>query len=102
MNDWISVNKDEKHITREREKARNLKKSQWWFNQIEKGICHYCGQKVGAEQLTLDHIVPVAREGKSNKGNCVPCCDACNKDKSLLTPAEIILNRLKQEQEEKE
>ncbi len=39
----------------------------------------------------MDHVVPVARGGRSTKGNVVPCCKSCNRKKKCLTPAEQIL-----------
>ena len=42
----------------------------------------------------MDHVVPVARGGRSVKGNVVPACRACNRGKSFLTPAEQILAAL--------
>ncbi len=94
MSDWVEMNKDKRHVAREREKARKLRKSQWWKNELAKGICHYCGKKFPPEELTMDHIVPVARGGKSVKGNVVPCCKNCNNEKKYLTPAEILLKKL--------
>ena len=91
MTEWADIRKDERHVAREREKARALRKSAWWLRQVQAGVCHYCGRKVGAEALTMDHVVPVARGGTSTKGNVVPACDACNKTKRCLTPAEQIL-----------
>ncbi|MDD2455662.1 MAG: HNH endonuclease [Kiritimatiellae bacterium] len=96
MNEWVDVRKDERHVERERAAARQLRKSAWWQRQIAAGVCHYCGRKVGAAALTLDHVVPVARGGRSNKGNVVPACDACNKSKGVLTQAERILSELEQ------
>ena len=37
MSDWIPINKDNAHIAREKERARTLKKSQWWKNRIAAG-----------------------------------------------------------------
>ncbi len=51
--DWTSE-PDEEDIRREREKARELRRSNWWQNRIAAGLCHYCGAKVGARELTLD------------------------------------------------
>ena len=59
-----------------------------------KGECHYCHRLVGAENLTLDHVIPVARGGKSTRGNCVPSCQDCNAKKKAYTPAEQILAKL--------
>lgn len=95
--DWIDIRKDESHIARERAKARELKKSAWWQALLQKGICHYCGRKFPPDELTMDHLVPVARGGKSTRGNIVPCCRACNADKKYYTPAELIMRQLEAE-----
>ena len=96
--DWIDIRKDEAHIARERARARELKKSAWWQALLQKGICHYCGRKFPPGELTMDHLVPVARGGKSTRGNIVPCCHACNADKKYYTPAELILKQLESEE----
>ena len=69
---------DPKRIKKEREKAQKLKKSSWWQNRIREGICHYCQGKFPPKELTMDHIVPIARGGSSTQGNVVPSCRACN------------------------
>jgi 5-methylcytosine-specific restriction enzyme A len=79
---------DEATIRREREKARALRKQGWWKNRISKGVCHYCEKNVPPKELTLDHLVPVARGGRSTKGNCVPACKDCNNRKKDLLPME--------------
>lgn len=94
MEDWLDLHPDPAHVRREREKARELRRTPWWRAQIAKGVCHYCGQHVGPENLTLDHVVPVARGGRSTRGNCVPCCRDCNAKKKAYTPAEQILAQL--------
>lgn len=96
MSEWIDIKKDERHVAREREKARALRKSLWWQQQLQAGVCHYCGRRVGAGALTMDHVVPVARGGTSTKGNVVPACTDCNQRKNCLTPAERILAELEQ------
>jgi 5-methylcytosine-specific restriction endonuclease McrA len=97
MDDWIEIDRDDKHVAREKKKARELRKSQWWQQQLQKGICHYCGKHFKAEELTMDHVLPIVRGGKSTKGNIVPCCKQCNNDKKYLTPAEMILKRMEDE-----
>jgi 5-methylcytosine-specific restriction endonuclease McrA len=97
MSDWIEIKKDLKHVSRERAKAKALRKGEWWKQQLAKGTCHYCGQAFPPEKLTMDHILPVVRGGKSVKGNCVPCCKECNRDKKYLTPAEMILRELEKD-----
>ena len=75
----------------EKAKARKLRKSQWWLQKVQEGICHYCGGKFKPDEITMDHIVPISRGGKSSKGNIVAACKTCNSKKKYYTPAEIIL-----------
>ena len=79
MEPFLEVTEEDER--REREKARELRQSRWWKNRIATGICYYCGMKVAPKELTLDHLVPVSRGGKSTKTNCVPACKSCNKDR---------------------
>lgn len=81
----------EENFRIEKAKARKLRKSQWWLQKIQEGVCHYCGGKFTPEEITMDHIVPVSRGGKSAKGNIVAACKPCNSKKKYYTPAEIIL-----------
>ena len=94
MDDWIEIQRDEAHIKRERAKARELRKTPYFQELFRKGICHYCGEKFPQSELTLDHIVPVARGGRSTRGNMAVCCRQCNMEKKYLTPAEMILREL--------
>ena len=83
-----------RHTRLERERAKKLRKTPWWKTLIQKGICHYCQKDVGGDQLTMDHLVPLARGGKSTRGNVVPACQTCNRDKNLKTPVESLLDQL--------
>lgn len=86
--DPYAFNLDEADIKKERYKARELRRSQWWKRRCAKGVCHYCRHPFPSGELTMDHIVPVARGGKSTKGNLVPCCKECNNNKKQLLPME--------------
>ncbi|TRO83259.1 HNH endonuclease [Desulfuromonas acetexigens] len=86
MEPFLEVTEEDER--REREKARELRQSRWWKNRIATGICYYCGMKVAPKELTLDHLVPVSRGGKSTKTNCVPACKSCNNKKKNLLPME--------------
>lgn len=81
---------DDKDISREKSKARDLRHSQWWKRQCDKGICHYCRKPVKPAELTMDHVVPLSRGGKSTKGNVVPACKDCNTKKRKLLPLEWV------------
>ncbi len=100
MADWIDIKKDKAHIAREKTKAQKIRKSQWWLNEIGRGICHYCQNEFDPKELTMDHIVPLSRGGKSTKGNIVPCCKKCNSEKKYLTPVEIKLSELNQKKQD--
>ncbi|MFW5908905.1 MAG: HNH endonuclease [Desulfosalsimonas sp.] len=51
----------EEEIRKEKEKARQLRATQWWKRKCAKGVCYYCGRRVSAKELTMDHIVPISR-----------------------------------------
>jgi 5-methylcytosine-specific restriction protein A len=79
---------DESFIKKERDKARKIRSSQWWKRKRSLGICNYCNNCFLPKELTMDHIVPLARGGKSEKFNLVPCCKECNTKKKQLLPIE--------------
>lgn len=88
MADYFITDITEQEIRRERDKGRDLRRSRWWQNRLAKGICHFCGGTFPPDQLTMDHLVPVARGGKSTHGNVVPACQGCNSRKKYLLPIE--------------
>lgn len=55
--------------------------------------CTYCGNE---NTLTIDHILPVSRGGKSNFENCVAACKECNARKNNRTPFEAKMYLKKQ------
>lgn len=93
MENWYQ-SAPEAHKKKQRQKARELRTSQWWKLKLAEGLCHYCGQNFAPDELTMDHKVPVARGGCSNKGNVVTSCKPCNTAKKHLTPAEQILSQM--------
>ena len=86
--DHLFAGVDDSVIRKEKAKARELRKSSWWKNKIAQGICHYCGRQSLPGELTMDHIVPLARGGRSTKGNLVATCKECNNKKKTLLPLE--------------
>ncbi|MGB5987597.1 MAG: HNH endonuclease [Desulfobacterales bacterium] len=86
--DPFALDPDGHHLNRERAKARELRTSQWWKRQCARGRCHYCHRSTPAGALTMDHIVPLVRGGRTTKGNVVPACKACNSAKKHLLPME--------------
>jgi len=88
------VGESPEYIKKERNKARELKKSQWWKQRLGNGECYYCGQKFSKGDLSMDHLVPLARGGRTSKSNCVVSCKPCNHNKKHQIPAEMILEDL--------
>lgn len=50
--------------------------------------CQYCGCQPGTNNLTLDHVVPSSRGGKSCWTNVATACEPCNHRKANRTPKE--------------
>lgn len=79
---------EEEQIRREKDKARRLRQTAWWLRKVQSGVCYYCHREVGRIRLTMDHVVPLSRGGKSTKGNIVAACKECNNKKKYLLPIE--------------
>lgn len=79
--DYLVIQTDPDDIERERRKAKELKRSTWWKNRVGNGTCHYCGQRFPPKDLTMDHLIPLVRGGKTTHANCVPACMECNRNK---------------------
>lgn len=87
MNGFI-VDVSLQFLKREKEKARVLKKSRWWQRKIAEGKCYYCSKVFHPSVLTMDHVVPIIRGGRSVRGNIVPACKDCNSKKKYMLPIE--------------
>lgn len=79
---------DDKTLRREKARARELRQSRWWKEKIAAGLCYYCGAKKERDELTMDHLVPLARGGRSTRDNLVCACRQCNSRKKTMLPME--------------
>jgi 5-methylcytosine-specific restriction endonuclease McrA len=86
--DIYFVPADEEHVRREKAAAYTLRHSAWWKNIRGRGQCYYCKQIVHPHELTMDHIVPIIRGGRTTRHNVVACCKNCNSKKKYLLPIE--------------
>ncbi|MBM3194337.1 MAG: HNH endonuclease [Chlamydiae bacterium] len=58
--------------------------------------CQYCQKRLGKSNITIDHVVPKCRGGKTTWKNCVVCCKTCNRNKGAKLPQEVNMQLLKQ------
>jgi 5-methylcytosine-specific restriction endonuclease McrA len=62
----------------------------------DKYTCQYCGAQPGPAELTIDHILPKSKGGKSEWTNCVLACLECNARKADRTPQQAGITLRKQ------
>ena len=55
--------------------------------------CAYCGK--AEKSLTLDHVIPRSKGGKTEWENCVACCKKCNHHKGAKTPREARMHLIR-------
>jgi len=53
MDPFTSV--PEEDVRKEKQKARELRKTQWWKRKCAEGRCYYCGRDFKPSELTMDH-----------------------------------------------
>jgi 5-methylcytosine-specific restriction endonuclease McrA len=53
----------------------------------DRHTCQYCSEKLHPKLLTLDHVVPVSKNGPTTWTNVVTACRSCNQRKGNRTPA---------------
>ncbi len=54
----------------------------------DRNTCQFCGRGLPSSELTLDHVMPRSRGGRSSWENLVACCYQCNNHKGDRTPEE--------------
>ena len=48
---------------------------------VEDPYCYYCGCRLGLDDSTLDHTIPLSKGGTNEWSNLVLACYECNQDK---------------------
>lgn len=64
------------------------------FNR-DNWTCQYCGVKLTARDIQVEHIMPASRGGPNSWLNCVAACKNCNKRKANMTPEEAGMQLLR-------
>jgi len=72
-----------KGVTRKRKNARKKKKRMIENRGI---ICEYCKEAFRAEDLTVDHYIPISKGGNSTLVNLKLACEPCNTAKGDMMP----------------
>jgi 5-methylcytosine-specific restriction endonuclease McrA len=60
----------------------------------DRNICAYCGGHFHEEELTREHIIPFAQNGRDHWMNVVTACRACNHRKANRTPEQARMDLL--------
>jgi 5-methylcytosine-specific restriction endonuclease McrA len=55
----------------------------------DNNTCQYCNKRPGSEELTIDHVIPKSRGGKTTWENCVLACVSCNSIKGSFLLHEV-------------
>src|SRR5437762_4431362 len=55
----------------------------------DRNTCQFCGSIFASSELTLDHVVPRSRGGRSSWENLVACCYRCNNSKGEIGRAHV-------------
>ena len=74
-------------------KSRRIQYSQSVREMIYKkadGRCELCGRKILYNDMTLDHIMPLAMGGEDAESNLQCTCKACNEFKGRILPDDFI------------
>ena len=58
--------------------------------------CQYCGVKCRQQSITLDHVVPRSKGGKTVWTNVVAACHNCNRKKGNRSPERACLKLLRE------
>jgi 5-methylcytosine-specific restriction endonuclease McrA len=58
--------------------------------------CQYCSAELTYAAITVDHVHPQSRGGRTTWKNCVSACRSCNNKKGNRTPEEAEMKLLKQ------
>lgn len=61
--------------------------------------CQYCGRRLPTGKLSVDHVVPLSRGGRTRWTNVVCACRRCNRAKGWRTPKEAGMSLLEKPRE---
>lgn len=83
-NTYIILNKDKERLRRA--KIPRYFKSLAELMHHQERRCQLCGCKITYDEMSLDHIVPLAMGGEDSLENLQATCEPCNSHKKALLP----------------
>ncbi|WMC94415.1 HNH endonuclease [Kineothrix sp. MB12-C1] len=90
--DYYVIHSDENEETSMKKKKRRKRHPMEVRKKIYEeanGRCMLCGRKILFEEMTLDHIIPLAINGADNANNLTAACFACNQFKGSILPEDF-------------
>ncbi len=85
---WIQVPRVIRLVEYDKVPRREVKFSRRNILARDEHRCQYCGKRLPTSQLSLDHVTPRSRGGKSTWTNVVTACNPCNTRKGGRMPWE--------------
>jgi 5-methylcytosine-specific restriction endonuclease McrA len=80
------VKANARHNRRARTKGQKVTLEEWTaIKEHQKQRCYWCKGKFKDEELTMDHVIPLSKEGLHDASNIVAACMPCNTKKHTQT-----------------
>lgn len=54
------------------------------------GCCQLCGRKIEFHNMTVDHIIPLGKDGSNDLDNTQAACSVCNQLKANIYPEQFL------------
>lgn len=67
-------------------RVRGLVMAQCYLRGIDRFLCNWCCERLTADQVVIDHWMPVALGGSNHPDNLTVACARCNAMKAASHP----------------
>lgn len=88
----LHTERNRRRETRRRAKLAGVRVEKFSRREIiarDRSTCYLCGERVAADEIHLDHVVPLSRGGDHSRANVRVACGTCNIAKGTLTEDEF-------------
>jgi len=94
VRDAIDKKIDERDYKKRRNKVRYGRRNM--VLDVDDYKCQYCGDVYDADQLEVDHLVPLEKGGTDEFENMATSCSSCNKKKGTTLTEDLTVEELEQ------